>query len=158
MKHNSKKYKSKKYNSKKRSNKRTKKYNTKKYNTKKYNTKKYNTKKYNTKKYNTKKYKSRKYRGGELTVKPFEMLEYPHGASSESQAALLVGKAKSQEQLEMNRIGGGETMEVPQFYSPGGIKTAYSATNLSADGNLANLIGEVDSTNDHFATNILGKD
>ena len=101
---------------------------------------------------------NKKYKGGELAVTPFKMFEFPHGASSESQAALLTGKAKSQEQYDMNKIGGGETLEVPQFYPPGGIKTAYTATNLSADGNLASLVGEVDSTNDHFAqSQVAGK-
>ena len=101
---------------------------------------------------------NKKYKGGELAVTPFKMFEFPHGASSESQAALLTGKAKSQEQHDMNKIGGGETLEVPQFYPPGGIKTAYTATNLSADGNLASLVGEVDSTNDHFAqSQVAGK-
>ena len=101
---------------------------------------------------------NKKYKGGELAVTPFKMFEFPHGASSESQAALLTGKAKSQEQYDMNKIGGGETLEVPQFYPPGGIKTAYTATNLSADGNLASLVGEVESTNDHFAqSQVAGK-
>jgi hypothetical protein len=124
-----------------------------KYKTRKYKTRKYKTRKHKTRKYKTRKSR-RKYKGGKLTVTPFKMFDYPHGASSESQAALLTGQAKSQAQYEMNKIGGGETMEVPQFFPPGGIKTAYTATNLSADGNLASLIGEVDSTNDHFATNL----
>jgi hypothetical protein len=107
------------------------------------------------------------YKGGEIAVKPFEMLGFPHGASSDSEAALKIGNMKNQAQYEMNKIGGGrisrrggggedeitkKTMEVPQFYPIGGIKTAYTSTGLSADGNLTSLIGAVDSTNDHFAT------
>jgi len=143
----------------------TKTRNTKTRNTKTRNTKTRNTKRKTRKTRNTKRKtrsKSRrtnkKYKGGELAVTPFKMFEFPHGASSESQAALLTGKAKSQEQYDMNKIGGGDTLEVPQFYPPGGIKTAYTATNLSADGNLASLVGEVDSTNDHFAqSQVAGK-
>ena len=134
---------------------------------KKNKTRKYKTRKYKTRKYKTRKYKSKRHlKGGELAVKPFEMLGYPHGASSDSQAALRTAQAKSQEQYEMNKIGGSEpedseveenkTMEVPQFYPIGGIKTAYTTSGLSADGNLASLVGEVDSTNDHFATTQTG--
>jgi hypothetical protein len=140
------------------------KYRSKKHKTRKYKTRKYKTRKYNTRKYNTRKYMSKRHlKGGELAVKPFEMLGYPHGASSDSQAALRTAQSKSQEQYEMNKIGGSEpeveenkTMEVPQFYPIGGIKTAYTTSGLSADGNLASLVGEVDSTNDHFATTQTG--
>lgn len=152
---------------------------SKKHSTRKYKTKKYKTKKYRTRKHKTKKYRSKRHlKGGELAIKPFEMLGYPHGASSDSQAAMRIGEVKNQEQYQMNKIGGrgggepedtevqanvttedkneNKTMEVPQFYPIGGIKTVYTTSGLSADGNLASLIGEVDSTNDHFATQTAG--
>jgi hypothetical protein len=153
------------------------KYRSKKHRSNKHKSK---TRKYKTRKYKTRKYKSnRHHKGGELAVKPFEMLGYPHGASSDSEAAMRIGEVKNQEQYEMNKIGGrgggepqdtevqenvtedvdknkNKTMEVPQFYPIGGIKTAYTTTSLSADGNLTSLVGEVDSTNDHFATQQAG--
>ena len=151
------------------------KYRSKKHRSKKHRSKKHKSK---TRKYKTRKYKSKRHhKGGELAVKPFEMLGYPHGASSDSQAAMRIGEVKNQEQYEMNKIGGrgggepqdtevqenvtedvdkNKTMEVPQFYPIGGIKTAYTTTGLSADGNLTSLVGEVDSTNDHFATALGG--
>ena len=132
---------------------------SKKY-SRKHKTINHKSRKHKSRKHKTRKYRSKRhYNGGELAVKPFEMLAYPHGASSDSQAALRTAQVKSQEQYEMNKIGGSEpeveenkTMEVPQFYPIGGIKTAYTTSGLSADGNLASLVGEVDSTNDHFAT------
>jgi hypothetical protein len=142
---------------------------SKKY-SRKHKTIKHKSRKHKSRKHKTRKHKTKRhYNGGELAVKPFEMLAYPHGASSDSQAALRTAQVKSQEQYEMNKIGGrgggepedtevqanvdeNKTMEVPQFYPIGGIKTAYTTTGLSADGNLTSLVGEVDSTNDHFAT------
>ena len=44
------------------------------------------------------------------------------------------------------------TMVVPQFPPIGGIKTAYTTSGLSSAGNLSSLVGTVDSSNDHFAT------
>jgi hypothetical protein len=114
----------------------------------------------------TRRRNSKKYKGGELAVKPFESFGYPHGASSDSQAAMRVGQVKDSEQYLMNKIGGrgggepedtevqanvAKTMEVPQFAPIGGIKTVYNTTNLSAAGNLTTLIGTVDAENDHFA-------
>jgi len=115
----------------------------------------------------TTKRKSRRrtYRGGAVEVKPFEMLGYPHGASSASQAALLNAQNKDAAQFKMNKIGGkGEdtdatkttdepvdVLEVPQFPALGGVKTAYNSTDASITGNLTSVIGDVNATNDHFA-------
>jgi hypothetical protein len=148
----------------------------------KYKTK-HKTRKIKTSKNKTRKNKSKRSRKGknrqrggseELAVIPFKMLEYPHGASSESQAAFLRGQIKNQEQYEMNKIGGrggGEpqdtenvtagkvdvnTREVPQFFPTGGIQTAYTSTDQSAAGNLTGLTAAVDSTYDHFATEQAG--
>ena len=107
----------------------------------------------------------RTYRGGAVEVKPFEMLGYPHGASSASQAALLNAQNKDAAQFKMNKIGGkGEdtdatkttdepvdVLEVPQFPALGGVKTAYNSTDASITGNLTSVIGDVNATNDHFA-------
>ena len=155
-----------------------------KYRSKKHNKKHKSKKNKNkTRKHKTRKYKSKLYlKGGEIAVKPFEMLGYPYGASSDSQAALRTAQVKSEEQYQMNKIGGrgggepqdtevqsnvtsggedvndskNKTMEVPQFYPIGGIKTVYTTTDLSANGNLTSLIEATDSTNDHFATEQTG--
>ena len=152
-----------KYSMKYRSKKHNKKHKSKKNKNK---TIKHRTRKHKTRKYKTRKYKSKLYlKGGEIAVKPFEMLGYPYGASSDSQAALRTAQVKSEEQYQMNKIGGrgggepqdtevqpnvtsggedvndskNKTMEVPQFYPIGGIKTVYTTTDLSANGNLISL-------------------
>ena len=141
------------------------KYSTKYSRTNKNKTKRHRrtSKRHTSKKHRSHRRTSKKYKGGELAVKAFETFGYPHGASSESQAAMRIGQFKDSEQYLMNKIGGrgggepevqanvAKTMEVPQFYPIGGVKTVYTTTNLSADGNLTSLIGTVDAENDHFA-------
>lgn len=123
----------------------------------------------------TKRHARRKYKGGDVqrervyneltpeesvipekSVTPFESFGF-NGANSASEAAYNKSISSAKAQYEMNKLsGGGSTsaVEVPSFAPIGGIKLAYSSTDLSKDSNLTNLIGDVDATNDHWVYDV----
>ena len=110
----------------------------------------------------------KKYKGGDtvLASQPFNSYGFENGASSPREAALLQEKNNSTMQHKLNQLSGGRrsskgrrsrsrgggTIEIPTFPPIGGIKQAYSSTNLSIGSN-TNLVSGLNSAkNDCFAT------
>lgn len=98
--------------------------------------------------------RSRKsYTGGNaiLGSQPFKSFGFEHGASSAREAALLHEKNNNDMQQQLNRQSGG-SIEVPTFPPIGGIKQAYSSSDLSIGGNTNLINGLNDAQSDCFAT------
>lgn len=107
--------------------------------------------------------KKKLYKGGDIqrerlyseltpedSIIPFKSFGF-NGASSASEAAYERSVTSAEQQHAMNKLSGGaNVVEVPSFAPIGGIKLAYSSTDLSKDTNLTNLIGDTDATNDHW--------
>jgi hypothetical protein len=121
----------------------------------------------------------RKYKGGNtvLASQPFNSYGFENGASSPREAALLHEKNNSDMQHKLNQLSGGKrrsrskrrsmsmskrksirkrkgggSIEIPTFPPIGGIKQAYSSTDLSIGSN-TNLVSGLNSAeNDCFAT------
>ena len=123
----------------------------------------------NKRKTNKRKTNKRKtYNGGDTTLssQSFNSFGFANGATSPREAALLHEKNNNAMQHKMNQMSGGKrsgykrsgykqrggTIEVPSFPPIGGIKQAYSATDLSVGGNTNVVKGINDAQNDCFAT------
>ena len=120
--------------------------------------------------YNRKTYNRKTYNGGDTTLssQPFNSFGFANGATSPREAALLHEKNNNAMQYKMNQMSGGKgkrsghkrsgrkqrggTIEIPSFPPIGGIKQAYSATDLSVGGNTNVVKGLNDAQNDCFAT------
>ena len=116
-----------------------------------------------------------------LGSQPFNSFGFENGASSPREAALLHEKNNNAMQHKMNQMSGGKrsgkrsgsskrsghkrsghkrtrkqrggsTIDVPSFPPVGGIKQAYSATDLSVGGNTNIVNGLNDAQGDCFAT------
>ena len=112
--------------------------------------------------------KRKTYNGGDTTLssQSFNSFGFANGATSPREAALLHEKNNNAMQHKMNQMSGGKrsgykrsgykqrggTIEVPSFPPIGGIKQAYSATDLSVGGNTNVVKGINDAQNDCFAT------
>lgn len=114
----------------------------------------------------------RKYKGGNtvLASQPFNSYGFENGASSPREAALLHEKNNSDMQHKLNQLSGGKrrsrskrrnrsrlrkgggTIEIPTFPPIGGIKQAYSSTDLSIGSNTNLVSGLNAAENDCFAT------
>ena len=133
-------------------------------------------------KYQSKRKTRKTYKGGDTTLgsQPFNSFGFENGATSPREAALLHEKNNNAMQHKMNQMSGGRskrkrsrskhkhsrskrkhkrtkkqrggTIEVPSFPPVGGIKQAYSATDLSVGGNTNIVNGLNDAQGDCFAT------